>query len=248
MRARECKTLVLYLMLLSSLHPPEACTKPQPQPGHLSSMQVPWGVPRSPPLLPQPTEQLQTSLSRPSCWWRGVTSRQCQPLCFHLLWNLFGEGLMACHWPSDRKCKRQREGPRSILETPLTVHSGSQAGLGPREGGEWASRGVLVHMEGAGCQSPPLELAEILCLALVPLCLVVKKFYHEEFQVSREAEGTVYYSEHPIPNGEISAVVIILPVISVSLFLCLFMLKQTLDVLYSLVLAAEPWGYRCVCV
>ena len=31
---------------------------------------------------------------------------------------------MACHWPSDRKCKRQREGPRGILETPLMVHTG----------------------------------------------------------------------------------------------------------------------------
>ena len=71
-------------------------------------------------------------------------------------------------------------------------------------------------MEGAGCHPPPLELAEILCLALVPLCLVVKKFYHEEFQVSREAEGTVYYSE------QISAVVIILPQLFLSLFFFAF--------------------------
>ena len=44
MRARECKTFVLYLMWLSSLHPPEARTKPHPQPEHLSSMQVPGGA------------------------------------------------------------------------------------------------------------------------------------------------------------------------------------------------------------
>lgn len=171
MRACECKTLMLYLMRLSSFHPPEARTKPHPQPEHLSSMQVPWGVPRSPLLPPQPTEQLQTGLSCPSYWWRGVPSHHCQPLPFHLRWALFGEGLMECHWPSDRKCKRQREGPGRILETPLMVYTGWS---GAQSGWRVAPCRVLVHTEGAGSHPPPLELAEVLCSALVPLCLVVK--------------------------------------------------------------------------
>lgn len=158
-------------MRLSSLHPPEARAKPRPQPEHLSSMQVPWGVPQSPP--PQPSLQSSCRLvcliplvgggvSLP------VTVSPSVSTCAGIS---LGRGLWSVTGPQTGSARGKEKAQRASWRHHWWS---TQTGLGPRAGGEWAPCRVLVHMEGAISHPPPLALAEILCSALVPLCLVVK--------------------------------------------------------------------------
>ena len=148
MRACECKTLMLYLMRLSSFHPPEARTKPHPQPEHLSSMQVPWGVPRSPPLPPQPTEQLQTGLSCPplvaGCPFPSLSAPPFPPALGSLWGGAYGVSLAI-----RQEVQEAKRGPREhpgdttdglhrLVRGPERVESGPLQGAGAY-GGCWFS-------------------------------------------------------------------------------------------------------------